>query len=300
MGVILAKRLPSLRNDNFMPEGPEVLIYARWLHDVAVDNRLIGVTPVSGRYYKNPELLRPLSELLSTPQLIRGVDVRGKFLYMEMLTHAIGFTLAMTGGFSVKMTPHSRLEFRLISLGGAIHTFYFVDARNFGTVKLYTQRELSAKIKRLGQCPLAIPFTSTEIAYFAKIPKLADLTLAAFLLRQTPISGIGNYLRSEILYRAGLFPFRRLRSLDDHEVRRLTFAINDVPRESVRAGGASLRNYLHPNGEPGKFARQFKVYGRKFTPSGSPVRRLKDPDTGRSIYYAEADQQAGDCHYPEE
>ena len=61
--------------------------------------------------------------------------------------------------------------------------------------------------------------------------------LGALLLDQSFVSGLGNYLRSEILWWAGLHPSWRPRDLDDEDRADLARWILDVTRQSYRTGG---------------------------------------------------------------
>lgn len=60
---------------------------------------------------------------------------------------------------------------------------------------------------------------------------------AALLLDQGFVAGIGNYLRAEILFVAGVHPSRRPQDLSPDERKALARAIRAVPRQSYRTGG---------------------------------------------------------------
>lgn len=61
--------------------------------------------------------------------------------------------------------------------------------------------------------------------------------LGALLLDQSFVSGLGNYLRSEILWWAGLHPTWRPKDLSDDEREDLAHWILDVTRQSYETGG---------------------------------------------------------------
>ena len=68
-------------------------------------------------------------------------------------------------------------------------------------------------------------------------PEFRRRRLGNLLVDQSFVAGLGNYLRCEILFVAGLRPERRPMDLDDTTVDRLARAIIDLPRRSLRTGG---------------------------------------------------------------
>lgn len=69
--------------------------------------------------------------------------------------------------------------------------------------------------------------------------RFAGRSLAALLLDQGFVAGIGNYLRSEMLFVAGVAPERRPRDLDPEERTRLAEAIVRVGRQAYRLAGVT-------------------------------------------------------------
>ncbi|MEM1451815.1 MAG: endonuclease VIII [Planctomycetota bacterium] len=67
--------------------------------------------------------------------------------------------------------------------------------------------------------------------------RFAGRNLGGLLLDQAFVSGLGNYLRSEILWWAGLHPSHRPKDLDAEEQRDLARWILDVTRQSYDTGG---------------------------------------------------------------
>ena len=65
-------------------------------------------------------------------------------------------------------------------------------------------------------------------------------SLASLLLDQSFLAGLGNYLRSEILFCAGLDPLRRPRDLDDEDCRRLAGTCLELGWRSYRTRGITL------------------------------------------------------------
>jgi formamidopyrimidine-DNA glycosylase len=126
-------------------------------------------------------------------------------------------------------------------------------------------------------------------AYDRQGPEATDpgLTLDAFrerlrrrraeikdvLTSQTFLAGIGSAYADEICWRAGLYPFRRRRSLSDEEVARLYEAVRTVLREATaalreRVGEAidvEVRDFLAVHGKAGQPCPR----------CGNPIREVK-------------------------
>ena len=271
-----------------MPEGPECRVIGNWLKNRLLPNdsrvaelQFVGV--ISGRYNKTKGLLK-LNPVTLFPCTITDVRVHGKFIYLVGVPHHIGFTLGMTGNFSPEQTKYARLRFTFATTGD----IFFIDIRNFGTVRLLTQEQVSEKLSRLGPDPLQE--TIGEVRLSNQLIYDPETTLAEFLLDQRNIAGIGNYLKCEILWHAKLSPHRLTRTLTSEEVHSLTSAINKVPQMSLECQGASIRNYVTPTQAKGRFSELFEVYQRQTDRHGHKVIRETTRDH-RSTFWAPAYQR---------
>ena len=92
------------------------------------------------------------------------------------------------------------------------------------------------------------------------------------MLFRSFVAGLGNYLRSEILFFTGLRPETRAKDLDDETVALLARQIREVTRRSYRTGGITeLPDEVREAKRLGERRRSFRhaVFGR----SGKPCRR---------------------------
>ena len=118
--------------------------------------------------------------------------------------------------------------------------------------------------------------------------------MKSFLLDQRVIAGLGNIYVCEALFRAGLPPDaeagllakasaagRRQNGLRKHQRR---------AGRALLAGGSSIRDYRHADGEGGTFQEKFDVYARAGQPChndcGAPIERKAQQ--GRSTFFARA------------
>ncbi|MEM6675869.1 MAG: endonuclease VIII [Planctomycetota bacterium] len=90
---------------------------------------------------------------------------------------------------------------------------------------------------KLGPDAVDPEVTIDEIVEQMDDRRFTGRNLGALLLDQSFVSGLGNYLRSEILWWAGLHPSWRPKDLDDEAKRDLAHWILDVTRQSYRTKG---------------------------------------------------------------
>lgn len=165
---------------------------------------------------------------------------------------------------------------------------YYHDTRNFGTLRFsLSKSELEEKLQSLGPDILTDDFTQQA---FLKIVRKQrqELNVCKFLMDQSKISGVGNYLLSESLYRANLDPFCTLGEITDDQARKLFTEIVDTARASYESQGMTIKDggsYRDLDGNKGKFTFELQCYGRDYCPKGNQVIRETDGPHGRAIWY---------------
>ena len=93
------------------------------------------------------------------------------------------------------------------------------------------------------------------------------------------VVGVGNIYANEALFAAGILPTRRADRVSAEECRRLVAEIRSVLQRALKAGGSSLRDFLHSDGQSGYFQQQYQVYGRE----GEPCRQCGTPIARQTI-----------------
>lgn len=256
-----------------MPEGPEVSYMTYRLNEHFKGKKLEKIKIESGRYrrHSEPAHFREFNRQL--PLQMEEVSNKGKFIYILLKNspYHIGITLGLTGDLILEMADHSHYHF--ITSGG---NFYMDDMRNFGTISFLTPVELEAKLATLGKDFIHQPVREAEFIRSYQNPKYADRMIAMHLMDQTVFSGIGNYLRSEVLYRTRIDPFKKVGDLSTKELKRLYVAIKKMMKNTYRYFIKHQRYDIF----------DFQVYGQKRTPKGETVLRRKMED-GRTLHYVE-------------
>ena len=101
-------------------------------------------------------------------------------------------------------------------------TLYFYDQLSFGTITLF---DSSVKInKKLSTLGIDIIDENTTFKIFKEqIEKDKNLNkeIGNVIVDQKIISGIGNYLRADILWMSKISPFRKVKDIDDGELKKI-------------------------------------------------------------------------------
>ena len=182
---------------------------------------------------------------------------------------------------------HDRVVFHLEnSDNGARADLVFVDARNFGTIHFCLEEDaLKAKLDGLGPSILTDELTPELFLNITNTKKNPDMNVCKFLMNQKKISGVGNYLLSEAIYKSRVNPFHSLREISSSQKLLLLSAIKETARASfsaqghTRRGGGSFRGV---GGGKGGF--ELEVYAKKVCPEGREIVRTEGPH-GRSLWY---------------
>lgn len=246
-----------------MPEGPEVKLNVLMISKIFNNKILKDIKIHSGRYkhHSLPKNYKKFRKEL--PLKFKEINSYGKFVYFRFYNteYIIGLTFGLTGFLTLKKDNHSHIEFICEN-----KNFYFDDMRNFGTITFYqNEKEFNKKYLKLGPDPL----TKTFEGFNKKLPKRM---ICLVLMDPKYISGIGNYLRAEILYDAKIDPLKNADKLTEEELQRLIVSINKIMMESYLI---QVENGLH--------TYIFKIYNRKETDKGEKI--LSKKINGRTLWY---------------
>lgn len=257
-----------------MPEGPEVRTTTDFLTNYA-GKTLTGFATLSGRYLKKGEI--PGENCFSLPAIVKSVDCKGKFIYFTLSDankeYYLFSTLGMTGMWTNIKTKHSR--FLMFFDDESI--LYYNDIRNFGTLKFVDdQGVLDKKLKSLGPDVLDHNVTWCDIRKACL--RKPNKTIAECLMNQSVISGVGNYLKAEILYESRISPHRLSKDISDQEWTSLGTSTLVTARLSYSLGGATIESYRQPNGTEGLYNRRFAVYNQEMDLYGNTVIREHTAD----------------------
>lgn len=133
------------------------------------------------------------------------------------------------------------------------------------------------------------PATLHSFVNVIRSPRRSQMELCRFLMEQKYFSGIGNYLRCEILYKSRLHPNRILGSLNNQEIETIFSMSLTTIEQAYLHGGLTHGTFLDPDFQKGNFP--IFVYKREgqLDPNGYQIKRIKSKD--RSIYLVEEIQK---------
>jgi endonuclease VIII len=266
-----------------VPEGDTIFRVARAL------NRALAGRTVTVFESVFPALTRIDEDRPLVGRTIEAVSSRGKHLLMAF---SGGLTLhthmRMNGSWHLyrpgEPWQRPRRDMRIV-----VGTDAFVAVGfNVPVAELLTPRELERhdSLSRLGPDVAAAPDADDMLRRM----RLHDHdAIADVLLNQRVVAGIGNVLKSETLFMAGIHPFATAGSLSDETLRRLIgtaghlMAMNTKPRTRAddRAFGRRTTNSLDPN-------RKLWVYGRAGKPCltcGATIEMRKTGLAARTTFW---------------
>lgn len=246
-----------------MPEGPEVAIIKNGLQKLLKGLTIKSLTFTNGRYkHKHPDGYDNFTSIL--PLKILDVKCKGKLLYFEFDKNVVLLnTLGMSGGWFIKDKDHSHatLEYYDPQDPSKIYKIYYCDVRRFGTFKFIDKKDLRGKLEQIGTDLLAEKISDED--FIKKYRKYNKKMIDSVIHDQKIFSGVGNYLKAEVLYEAKISPYSRIEKIPDDKLKELKKIIQDKIQQSYKLGGASVRNYSDINAKDGAFQTFFKVYGKK-------------------------------------
>jgi formamidopyrimidine-DNA glycosylase len=296
-----------------MPEVTEVRKYADFIKKKLKNQTLTKVNILKGRYKKHKPFENYAQLTKNLPLKILDIKTKGKFMYFILEKGFYLFcTLGLRGGWvylkdsksvnyifpdlvdylgdfeieKYKKVALNHLNVEFITTNGIL---YFFDHLSFGTLKVaYKKEDLDKKLASLAP---DIMDTETTLQVFKDQilkPKNLNKPIGIVLMDQKIISGIGNYLRADILWLSKISPFRKVKDLTDSELeviynnsRLLTWG--DYDREYA------IKHHLIKRTDkiPKDYKREFFVYFQDEDIYGNPVikKELYEGSQKRTIYW---------------
>lgn len=267
-----------------MPEGPEVRVIADELTNLLKNVNLLSVKILSGKYCEKKKISNFEELNIMLPLKILDIKTKGKMIYFLLEKNWFIFnTLGMSGTWSQLYINHCHIQFEYLKEDNNVSKIWFYDIRRFGN--LYFSNDnlfISNKLNSIGPDMLSDPPNLNDFKQLLK--KKKNWNICKVLMDQAIISGIGNYIKSEVLYRSKISPYNKVSDLSDQQLSNLYKAILYIITTSYSYQGTTLSTYRHVKGTSGKFTNFLKVYNKKETEDKLNVEKIKTPD-GRSTFW---------------
>jgi endonuclease-8 len=245
------------------------------IHRLAAENaRIFGDRPVR---VSSPQGRFADGAALVDGHRLDAAEAHGKHLFLGFGEAWLHIHLGLYGGFTFGTgpapVPVGQIRLRLESEDA------FADLRGPNTCELLTPAEKQAVQRRLGPDPLRVD--ADPRAAWQRISR-SSTTVAALLMDQKVLAGVGNVYRAEVLFRLGIRPHRTGRELSRAEWDAIWADLVALMHEGVGAGRIDTVRPEHTPEAMGRPPRvddhggEVYVYRRTGQPClvcGTPVRR---------------------------
>lgn len=281
-----------------MPELPEVETVMRGLEPVLLNAEIQHVD--KRRKDLRIPFPRNMKKRLEGRKII-ALQRRAKYIQVLLDDHNIlVIHLGMSGRISI-ITAKEKYEIEkhdhlILTLKSGVKIVYN-DPRRFGMIFIMGQDEASTHkaFAHLGPEPLGNEFSAPVLVERLKGKKTS---IKQALLDQRIVVGVGNIYACEALYQSGISPLKSAHLIKGERAEKLVEAIRDVLSRAIKAGGSTLKDYRHADGELGYFQHNFTVYDQENNPCPScdcditrtgGVKRIVQ--SGRSTFYCAKKQK---------
>ncbi len=238
-----------------MPEGPEVKIVADFLNKKLKNKTITDLNYCSKPYKKKyGKLIKELNKF--TPIKFEKVFCIGKASFLKIdKYHYFSYHLGMTGKWSEIKEKHSHLIIKTSNK----EQLYFTDTRRFGNIKLLKEGDLLKKYPKERDLLNYNTSIKKNVDYLIKNIQ-TNQEVCKVLLNQKYFCGVGNYLKSEILYHSKIHPHRSWPSLNKKEITNLCVFTREIMKKAYMSGGAELRDFKNPKKDS---KLRLNAYGKK-------------------------------------
>lgn len=292
-----------------MPEILEVIHHSESLSNLFKGSNLENIVIRQGPYLTSEkEKYSKFREFVSDykSHKVKDIKTKGKYMYFLFegeVHYALGIHHGMEGSWcDDPENKHIILEFQFSECENNSHIYknnsdkceiefqevYFQDSRRFGTFEFLSEDELLLKLKKIGPDVFYEIETYPEfLSLVTSTKKIRDKRLCEVLMDQTFISGIGNYLRADIMYESKIDPCKLMKDISGSEIESLFSAIKKIVKISYESKATTTGNYkssIHSG------SYEFLIYGKKESPDGGQVESFKDKQK-RTVWYVPTSQK---------
>lgn len=275
-----------------MPEGPEI-----WRAADSI-SRTIAHKKITDLFFAFDELKEFEDKLVGST--ITSVTPRGKAIInafdngLNLYSHnqLYGKWIMSENGDEPDTNRSLRVAIRTEDGAAFLYSASEIELLKNGEIESHDY------IKKLGPDVVHPKTTYEEVLARYQDEDFRNRKLATLLLDQGFLSGVGNYLRSEIMFCAKVDPDLRPRDCTENQLEELAHYSLELSRRSYKTGGIiiepELKEALEREGSSRKDSR-FYAYKRTGKPCYKCGREIKEMKTGgRKIYYCEHRQKSDD------
>lgn len=269
-----------------MPEGPEAFFLAKMIHDNFSGLVLQNIQILAGRYKKHGPPPGFDCFLEALPLTLNKVYKKGKVIVLSFdKDWNIISRLGLTGWWYPEgqepdwQKPRQNMVFEF-GFGLNINKLIFSDMLSYGTLKFSNDPNvIECELQKLAPDFLGTEVTIADIHKRLDMKKMVRRENAliedVIMDQELIMSGVGNYLKAEILYRSGIAPTRMIKTLDLADWQRILLNAQIIGRNMV----TSLEKHNQED-----YMGQMQVYMKKVDPHGNNVIKHKSKG-GRTTFW---------------
>jgi len=262
-----------MRLNHSVPELPEVETIRRDLEPLVTGRTITGVEvdPATIHLLVGAPIEALRANLVG--RTISAMGRRGKYLLLGLDDgHVFVIHLRMTGRllWRQRTDPEEKFERAKLHLDDG-HDLRWSDLRKFGTWRLHNSA--AEVIDKLGPEPIDDALTFKQ---FRAIIGNRTAPIKAVLLDQRRFAGLGNIYVDEALYEARIRPDTAAGEVPPAALKRLFASSRAVLERGIANRGASFKDYVDGQGNPGEQHMHVQVFRRTGKPCyacGSLIQR---------------------------
>lgn len=227
-----------------MPEAPELQVAKEVLQ-----RHLLGQTIEEARVLKLTVLRSIVQKDFASDIAGRTfVDVnrKGKSLVLQLSGDRLMAVFPMLTG-ALRYCPSeermSKTACFILSLSSD-NELRYLDSKQMG-MAYYLSSDRISEVRRMDETGFDVLDEMPDYGEFVAALRKFRGEIKGVLTRGRVVAGVGNAYADEILFRAGIFPFRKVRSLQEGELERMYEAIRTVPKEAVDVLRRRMGEQIH-------------------------------------------------------
>jgi formamidopyrimidine-DNA glycosylase len=271
-----------------MPEGPEASFITQYIKDKFEGKILTNIKILKGRYVNHSPPNNYGTFAKQLPLKCQSVEKKGKviFIYFEKEWCLIS-KLGMSGWW---YCPGDEPDWKPVSENIILQfqgeKLIFSDFRNYGTLTITQESQyIQSELNRLAP-DILHPLTTLKV-FQSQLASLRPSTKTKLIEdviidQKLLLSGIGNYLKAEILYNARVSPLRKVDDITANEWISIFKCSKQIAKKML--------TILLSANSGNKYLGAMKVYNNKFDPYGHPV-ATHTTKGGRTTWWVPAMQK---------
>lgn len=274
-----------------MPELPEVETTVQELRKKIIGKKILNVFVETPKLIKNLSLENFKKEVKNKE--IKDVWRKGKNIIFELSDNNILLVhQKLTGHLLLGRWEKIKNEWvakensflkepvnrfiRVVFLLSNNEMLALSDLRKFAKIEFWKKEDFlnSKEFKQIGPDALDVDFEDFKKRLLARKNK----SIKEALMDQTIIAGIGNIYSDEILWRAKIYPLKKISSLSENDFKTIFLTMKNLLKKAILLKGESISDYRRPNGEKGNFDQERMVYrraGEKCSRCSFLIKRIK-------------------------